>query len=352
MGAEIASPFRRHEHNPVLSRTDLTNDGILVFNPGVARVDDRLLMAYRCDHGTWGDPNITGTEIRFAWSPDGVSWRDDPALALDRAAAVKLLQPLEPHRDLERELWRIYDPRLVVLDDHAAGLALTFAADTTHGLRAGLAESVDGTSWTAVSLGPPDNRNQVLFPRPVAGRWVRLERPMHGYGGQAMGADRHGIWISHSPDRRHWGDTRFLFDHTVFPYANDKVGPGPPPIATAAGWLCIIHTVANDPSAAKRGWEPTWQRTYHASAVLLDLEDPSRIIAASPQPLLAPDPAYRYESEGYRNDVIFPGGTLVTDGEDGLELWMYYGAADTSIALATASMSDVIDFVLSGRLDL
>jgi beta-1,4-mannooligosaccharide/beta-1,4-mannosyl-N-acetylglucosamine phosphorylase len=352
MASAVTSPLRRHDDNPILTCADIDDPGILVFNPGVARFGDRLLMAYRCDHGTWGDPDIVATDIRFAWSDDGVSWQDDPALCIDRARAVELLQPLEPHRDMERELWRIYDPRLVVLDDaHQGGqrLALTFAADTTHGLRAGSAESADGRSWTAVGLGPPDNRNQVLFPRPIAGRWSRLERPMQSYGGEAMGAERHGIWISHSPDRRHWGDTRFVCDRSLFGFANDKIGPGPPPIATDAGWLCIIHTASNDPEAGRRGWEPVWQRTYHAAALLLDLDDPSRVVAAAPAPLLSPDKAYRYETDGYRNDVIFPSGALVVDGSgQDPELWIYYGAADTSIALATAPLKDVIDFVLSG----
>lgn len=342
----MKSPFRRHQANPILSCADIDDPCVLVFNPGVARFDGRLLMAYRCDHGTWGDPNITATDIRFAWSDDGLTWRT-AATCLDRDAAVELLAPLEPHRDLDRELWRIYDPRLVVSGE--GRLILTFAADTTHGLRAGLAESTDGSNWTALAFGPPDNRNQAVFPNKIDGQWLRLERPMQSYGGEAMGAGQYGIWLSRSPDLQHWGQTRFICDQDTFSFATDKIGPGPPPILTDAGWLCIIHTVHHDPDAGQRGWEDVWQRTYHAAAIILDRDDPSRLVAAGRSPLLAPSSEHRYESSGYRNDVVFPSGAIVVDDPEGpTELWVYYGAADTSIALATAPLSDVIEYILDG----
>lgn len=344
----MASPLRRHRSNPLLACTDLDDPCVLVFNPGVAHVDDRLLMAYRADHGSWGDPNIVATDIRFAWSDDGVVWTPADTPCLDRAAAIELLRPLEPNRDLEREIWRIYDPRLVSTElDDGPGLVLTFAVDTVNGLRAGTAVSTDGGDWTALALGPPDNRNQVVFPQRIDDTWLRLERPMQSYGGEAMGAGRFGIWLSRSPDLRYWGDTRFIGNHDLFPFANDKVGPGPPPILTDAGWLCILHAVDHDPAAGKRGWETTWQRTYHAAAVVLDRDDPSRVVAVAEEPLLSPDPAVRYEADGYRSDVVFPSGAVVVDNGGTDELWIYYGAADTTIALATAPIDQVVDFVLS-----
>jgi beta-1,4-mannooligosaccharide/beta-1,4-mannosyl-N-acetylglucosamine phosphorylase len=170
---------------------------------------------------------------------------------------------------------------------------------------------------------------------------------MQSYGGEAMGAGRFGVWLSRSPDLRYWGDTRFVGNQDLFPFANDKVGPGPPPILTDAGWLCILHAVDHDPAAGKRGWETTWQRTYHAAVVMLDRDDPSRILAVADEPLLSPDPAVRYEADGYRSDVVFPSGAVVVDNGGTDELWIYYGAADTTIALATAPIDQVVDFVLS-----
>ncbi len=340
------SPLRRHEANPILTRDDLAEPRVLVFNAGVVAFGGRFLMAFRADHGTWENPFITNTDVGFAWSDDGVEWSVDEQV-FDRDRMIELLTPLEPNADLERALWRMYDPRLSVIDDGGPLLALSFAVDTTHGVRPGLAVSRDGRDWRAVSLGAPDNRNNVLFPTRIGGRWMRLERPMHRYGGEAMGDGNFGIWTSASPDLVHWGDTRFVCDHQIFPYADTKIGPGAPPIETEAGWLCIVHVVATDPKGGKRGWEPAWDRTYHAAAILLDRDDPSRLVAAAPQPLLSPDPAWSYETTGYRHDVIFPTAAVVV-GEAEPELWVYYGAADTVVALATASVADVLDFVTSG----
>jgi beta-1,4-mannooligosaccharide/beta-1,4-mannosyl-N-acetylglucosamine phosphorylase len=212
-------------------------------------------------------------------------------------------------------------------------------------------ESEDGRNWRARSLGPPDNRNQVVFPERIDGRWVRLERPMHDYGGDAMGAGRYGIWCSFSPDLTHWGDTRFVCDGTGMAEAGVKIGPGAPPIRTAAGWLCIIHTVADVAGPErKRGWEDRWMKQYSAGALLLDLDDPSRLVAIAPGPLLSPFESFPYERIGFRNDVIFPSGVTVesTPGGGPTELRVYYGAADACVAMASAPLDDVVDFVLRG----
>lgn len=347
-----SSLLRRHPANPLLGRADLGGaDQVLVFNPGVVPFDDRLLMAARVDRtidGRWGNHQVYATDLVLAWSDDGVTWDLEPEPVLDRAGAIELLQPLEPHRDLDRELWRIYDPRLVRLDEPGGSprLVLSFAADTVHGLRAGLAWSDDARHWRPLALGPPDNRNQVLFPVLIDGRFVRLERPMNHYGGEALGAGRYGTWLSRSPDLVHWGDTRFLFDAAAFPFAGvpgfggGKVGPGAPPVRTAAGWLCLVHVVGDHPRGGQRGWEPSWDKVYCAAAVLLDLDDPSLVLAASPDPLLWPEAPY--ETSGYRHDVVFPTGVVVRGSGSRSELWVYYGAADTSVALATVGVDEVL----------
>ena len=346
----VDSPFVRHPANPLLAGSDLPHESMLVFNAGVARFGGRFLMAYRNDRGSWGDPNIYASDIGFAWSDDGISWKAEPETRFDREGAIALLADLEPHRDLDLELWRVYDPRLtVVAPDGVPRLIMTFAADTTHGLRSGIAESDDGRTWRAVSLGPPDNRNNVVFPELIDGQWARLERPMNTYGDEPMGGGRFGIWIASSPDLVHWGDTRFVCDAGWFPFADDKIGPGPPPVKTELGWLCLIHAVSLLPTFTQRGWESDWNKVYSMGAMLLDLDDPSRIIDAAPMPLLTP--TADYETAGFRHDVIFPTAALTVptngaapDGTAGAddELWVYYGAADTTVALATARVGDVL----------
>ncbi len=337
-----AELFVRHPDNPILTADALDANVVLVFNPGVVRWRNRFLMAYRADLGRPGDPNLTGTEIGFAVSDDGLRWEVGVQPTLDRRAAIRLLQPLEPHADLESSLWRIYAPRLSVAPspgDDGDRLLLSFAVDTTRGLRAGLAVG-DGERWEAVDLGPPANRNQVVFPARIGDHWYRLERPMHDYGGEALGAGAYGIWVSRSPDLVHWGATRYLCGPESFPFGGEKVGPGAPPVRTDAGWLCIVHTVSAVDADGPRGWEPDWRRRYDAAAMLLDLDDPSRVLAASDCPLLAADGRYRYESTGFRDDVIFPTAAVLRDDD----LWVYYGAADTSVALAVGS----VDAIVSG----
>lgn len=313
-----------------------------MLNPGVTEWADGFLMAIRVDEGEPGSANITDSWIGFAYSADGISWEVDASNSIDRDRAIELLTPLEPHRDLQTELWRIYDPRLTQLDiEGTATLALSFAADTTHGLRPGLALSTDARNWRAISLGQPDDRNHVLFPERIDGAWWRLQRPMHEYGGAALGAGTYGVWAAASPDLVHWGSHRFICDRHALPFADDKVGPGAPPVRTEHGWLCVVHGVSVDPSAGKRGWEPSWHKTYEAGAVLLDLADPTRVIAASRVPVLTPEASY--ERLGFRNDVIFPSGALLVEET----LHLYYGAADTVIGLATAPVGDIVDFVLS-----
>jgi beta-1,4-mannooligosaccharide/beta-1,4-mannosyl-N-acetylglucosamine phosphorylase len=121
------------------------------------------------------------------------------------------------------------------------------------------------------------------------------------------------------------------------PFANDKVGPAAPPIKTKKGWLTLFHSVDIDPSRGKNGWEDFWRKRYCAGIMLLDLENPAKVLGISKVPLLAPET--KYERDGFRNDVIFPGGMIL---EDTGEVKIYYGAADTVECLATAHVDDLI----------
>lgn len=338
--------MRRYDGNPIFVAADSEPGTVLVFNPGVIRIGNDWMMTYRADLGTWGDPNIVGTSIGVARSEDGLTWRDAPELQIDRTRLLELLAPLEPHADLARQVWRAYDPRLTaIMENGKATLVLTMAVDTTRGLRTCIATSEDGLTWNPKSFCAPDNRNQVLFPERIDGRLHRLERPMPTYGGVAMGAHSWGVWTSSSDDLLDWGRTRFVTGPESFPFANDKIGPGAPPLRTEAGWLCLLHGVSKSARSAKRGWEISWDRTYEAGAMLLDLDDPSHVIAAAGRPLLSPSDLAPYETHGFRNDVIFPTAAVITEEGGRDMLRMYYGAADTSIAVASAPLDDVLEFV-------
>ena len=201
----------------------------------------------------------------------------------------------------------------------------------------------DFENFEILSLSAPDNRNMVLFPQRTGGKYVRLERPFPVYG--RGGGDRFDIWCSDSPDLRYWGNTQLVLGVEDVPFANDKLGPAAPPVRTEKGWLTTFHAVDRDPSRGKNGWEDQWQKRYCAGIMLLDLEDPSKVIGMSKLPLIAPEAPYEVEG-GFRNNVIFPGGMIL---EDSGEVKIYYGAADTVECLATADVDDLLKLCIEKK---
>lgn len=338
--------LQRHPDNPILTASDMPYPASLIFNAGVCKHLDRYAMVFRNDYGPTDaaefqrraaskTPRFDGTNLGLAFSNDGVSWeiRPEPCIGLDLAR--DLVRPHLPADASNDEVLRFYDPRLTVIDGR---VFMCFAIDTRHGLRGGIAVTDDFDRWEVLSISLPDNRNMVLFPEKVSGRYVRLERPMHGY----YLRKRLDVWMSTSPDLRDWGEHRRILEAERVPFSNDKIGPGAPPIRTKQGWLTTFHAVQVHPESGPRGWEDSWSKTYYAGLMLLDLEDPSQVIGLCHEPLLAPETPY--ECEGFRNDVIFPGGMILED--DG-EVKIYYGGADTVECLATAHVDDLLRRVLA-----
>ena len=306
---------------PVLSKKDMPYEADCIFNAGVAKFRGKYVMAFRNDYQYNGRGGFGKCVIGLAFSDDGIHWdvQDKPFLTVE-----------DMH---DPEVTRVYDPRLTVIDDRCY---LCFAVDTKHGLRGGVGVTDDFKSMEVLSLTVPDNRNMVLFPEKINGNYVRLERPFPVYS--RGGRDRFDIWMSQSPDLRYWGDSKLLMGVEDVPYANDKIGPGAPPIKTEAGWLTLFHAVDIDRTRGKNGWEDTWQKRYCAGIMLLDLKDPSKIIGIYKEPLIAPETEYELEG-GYRTNVIFQGGLIPE--EDGTAK-IYYGASDTVECMATAKVEDLI----------
>ncbi len=323
----------RYPANPVLTCQDVPYDSTLVFNAGVIRYRGKYVMVFRNDHDPKPGGAFGGTNIGLAYSEDGIAWQVAPKPCLEgkdaRLAAQFGLK--------EGEILRCYDPRLTVIEDE---IYMTFAIDTRHGLCGGIAKTKDFTEFEALSLTVPDNRNMVLFPEKVGGKYLRLERPMPVY---SRGRDRFDIWLSESPDLVYWGRPSLVAGVEEFPFANDKIGPGAPPIKTDAGWLVLTHAVDLDPSRGKNGWEDAWKKRYCAGMMLLDLKDPRRVLGVYRKPLLAPETPYETQ-EGFRTNVIFPTGAVLE--EDGT-VKIYYGASDTVIALASAKVDDLVALCLS-----
>lgn len=306
---------------PILSKKDIPYEADCIFNAGVTKYQGKYVMAFRNDYQFDGVGAFGRCIIGVAFSDDGIHWnvRNKPFLTVEGMN--------------DPEITKVYDPRLTVIDGRCY---LCFAVDTKHGLRGGIAVTDDFESIEVLSMTAPDNRNMVLFPEKIGGMYVRLERPFPVYS--RGGVDRFDMWMSKSPDLRYWGDTSLVMAVEDIPFANDKIGPGAPPIKTKEGWLTLFHTVDIDRTRGKNGWEARWQKRYCAGVMLLDLEDPSKIKGLYREPLIAPETKYEAD-DGFRTNVIFPGGLIAED--DGT-VKIYYGASDTVECLATASLEDLI----------
>jgi beta-1,4-mannooligosaccharide/beta-1,4-mannosyl-N-acetylglucosamine phosphorylase len=323
----------RHAQNPVLSALDVPYPSVLTFNAGVVRFAGRYVMVFRNDHGDDGKGGFAGTNIGLATSQDGIKWTVEPKPILAEDVVRAELKHMMGHRYAPNFVRRIYDPRLTVIEDK---ICMCFAVDTAHGICGGVATTEDFQKFNWLSVSAPDNRNMVLFPRRIGGKFVRYERPLPVY--MRDNPEDFPIWCAESPDLVCWGRNRPVLGVDEVPYANSKIGPAAPPIETPKGWLVTIHAVHRDLDRRLNGWEPKgWFKTYYAGLMLTDLNDPSRVIGLMRRPLLTPQTVY--ELEGFRGSVIFPCGLIQ---EDSGEIKIYYGAADTSVALATAHVDDLL----------
>jgi beta-1,4-mannooligosaccharide/beta-1,4-mannosyl-N-acetylglucosamine phosphorylase len=178
---QSSSIIRRHPRNPILTSADMPFASSLVYNAGVTKFRGRYVMVFRNDHGFDEIRKLAPYfQLGVAYSDDGVDWQVEPE---------PILEPDDP------EIMGNYDCRLTVLEERCY---LTYTQHTRHGYRATIAVTDDFESFQIVDRLVPDNRNVVLFPEKIGGRYVRLERPFPIYSRQRT--DLFDIWISESPD--------------------------------------------------------------------------------------------------------------------------------------------------------
>jgi len=326
IGPLHSSPIiHRHPLNPIFTAKDVPYPSELVYNAGVTKYQGQYVMVFRNDYGyDENEKKAPYFQIGVAYSDDGIrNWRVHPRPILEKEGGD--------------DVWGSYDPRLTVLDGR---LYITYAQYTEHGYRATTAVTDDFEKIEIIDRAVPDNRNMVLFPEQINNRYIRMERPFPIYSRQKRLFD---IWISESPDLIYWGKSELLLCVEDIPYANEKLGAGSPPVRTEWGWLSIFHAVDTDFDRGKNGWEDEWQKRYTAGVMLQDLEDPRKLVAYSKEPLMVPEASYEIQG-GFRNNVIFPTGLIL---EDSGEVKIYYGAADTVQCLATARLTDLVEFCLS-----
>jgi predicted GH43/DUF377 family glycosyl hydrolase len=201
--------------------------------------------------------------------------------------------------------------------------------------RSGIAVSDDMRTWEVLGLITPPgvhDRDCVLFPEKIGGRYAMMRRPSE-YVGAAYGCTAPSMWLSYSDDLLTWTDP-VLMAQPAQEWEIAKIGAASPPVRTEAGWLTLYHGV------------DTTSR-YRVGVMLLDLDDPARVIARAPEFIMEPE-AY-YEKVGVIiPNTVFPTANVIV----GDELYIYYGCADTCISLATCAVTELLAYVLQWRVEV
>jgi predicted GH43/DUF377 family glycosyl hydrolase len=301
--------FERHAFNPVLTANDWPYPVHTVFNPGATRLADGttlLLCRVEDRRGL--------SHLCVARSANGMDhWQIDPELAL---------RP-DPE-NFPEELWGVEDSRITYVPE-LDQYAVAYTAFTHEGPGVALALTNDFQTYERFGLiVPPEDKDAALLPQRINGQWALIHRPISGR--------RAHIWISYSTDLRHWGGHRVMLEARRGGWWDaNKIGLSPPLIETPQGWLMIYHGVRTTAAGA----------IYRLGLALFDLAAPERLIKRSDEWIFGPEE--RYEQRGDVGNVVFPCG--YTLGPDDDTIYLYYGAADTSIALATGSVARLLDWL-------
>ncbi|ADQ41655.1 glycosidase related protein [Caldicellulosiruptor acetigenus I77R1B] len=295
----------RSKHNPIIKRNQ-AKDANSIFNSAVVPFKDGFAGVFRVDD------RARRMNIRRGFSKDGYNWEiaDEP---------INFIQQTRDPLVSEYK----YDPRVTFIEDR---YYITWC-NGYHGPTIGVGYTFDFEKFYQIENAfLPYNRNGVLFPRKINGKYAMLSRPSDT-GHTAFG----DIFYSESPDMIHWGCHRHVMSAGYTPWQSLKIGAGPTPIETSEGWLLIYHGVL----LSCNGY------VYSFGAALLDLEKPWIVKARSKSYLLSPQEYY--ECVGDVPNVAFPCATLC-DADTG-RLAIYYGGADTVVNLAFAYVQDIIELL-------
>lgn len=303
--------LKRWPGNPLLTSRKWPYPVNSVFNPGAVRLQETgetLLLARVEDRR--GLSHLSAVR-----SADGISnWVIDPEPAL--------LGRSEEHPE---EIWGVEDPRIVWVPE-TKKYVVTYTAYSRGGPGVALALTEDFKNFDRYGMVmPPEDKDAALFPRRFGGHWTMIHRPVPASGSAHM-------WISFSPDLRHWGSHKVLMPAREGGWWDArKIGLCTPPLETPEGWLILYHGVRNTASGC----------LYRLGLALLNLEDPAKMVYRGDEWIFGP--LMSYERTGDVSDVVFPCGAVLDN--DGDTLRIYYGGADTSINLATGSVRTLLSWL-------
>jgi len=301
--------FHRSSLNPILTANNWPYPVNSVFNAGatllkdgttllLCRVEDRSGISHFC----------------AARSSNGIdNWKIDPRPTL-----------LSNPDNFPEELWGIEDPRITFVKE-LKKYVIVFTAFTRDGPGVALALTKDFKKFERYGvIMPPEDKDAALLPYRINGHWAMIHRP--------VSAARAHMWISYSPDLKNWGKHILMMDARKGAWWDaNKIGLSPPPIETPEGWLVIYHGVKQTCAGC----------IYRLGLALFELDNPEVCIKRGNEWMFAPEAPY--EQNGDVGNVVFPCGyTIEPDGDS---INFYYGAADTSIALATASIKEMLKWL-------
>ncbi|MEX0679418.1 MAG: glycosidase [Pirellulales bacterium] len=301
--------FHRHSANPILTAQDWPYPVHSVFNAGACQSGDETILLVRVED------RRGHSHLCVARSNDGISnWQIDsePSFAPDPAS-------------FSEEAWGIEDPRVTWIEERGEWI-VAYTAYSTSGPLVSLAATKDFINFTRLGpVMPPDDKDAAIFSRRFGNRYAMIHRPV------SAGLGAH-MWLSFSPDLRHWGDHHILLHARRGAWWDaNKIGLSPPPLETSEGWLLLYHGVRVTAGGC----------LYRLGLALLDLEDPWRVLRRSDEWIFAPEMSY--ERQGDVSGVVFPCGWILDHASGAIRI--YYGGADSCVALATAQLGDLLDYL-------
>jgi beta-1,4-mannooligosaccharide/beta-1,4-mannosyl-N-acetylglucosamine phosphorylase len=296
----------RYSGNPIIGWNPVGRVA-RVFNSAAIPYEGGFVGVFRADHRNGR------ADLHFGRSADGIQWDLEPEVI-----------PWQDEAGRPKPNSYGYDPRLLKIEDT---YYITWCDDFP-GASIGLGRTQDFRTFTKMEHPlMPFNRNGVLFPRRIGGLYALLSRPSDS--GHTPFGD---IVLSYSPDLTYWGRHRLVMSRGGQGWwQSTKVGAGPVPIETTAGWLLFYHGV----NTTCNGY------VYSMGAALLDLDDPSRVLYRTCDYLLTPEK--EYETDGFVPNVAFP-CAAIADAPTG-RIALYYGAADSYTALAFCQVDELLDYL-------
>ncbi len=280
-----------------------------VFNPGATRLADGTTLLLCRVEDRRGHSHLCA-----ARSANGIDdWRIDsePTFAADP-------------KNHPEEAWGVEDPRITYVDE-LKKYVIAYTAYGHEGPGVALATTTDFRSFERLGLVlPPDDKDAALLPRRIAGKFVLIHRPATNEGAH--------IWRSTSADLRSWGDPKPILRARKGGWWDaNKIGLSPPPIQTPRGWLVVYHGVRVTAGGS----------LYRVGLALFALDEPERCLLRGDEWVFGPEASY--EQHGDVANVTFPCGVTVED--DGDTIHLYYGGADSCVALATGSIRDLLHWL-------